>query len=751
MALFPFSQRFFLFLVGVLTILISIVLFSTALDELLEGEAPAAVAVQPPVLPALSRHVMVFCIDGLRWDLAQNPSVAPNYAKAMREHTHGAVMASPVTMTSSAVRGIGVGLRSDLEQIVMNLNASAVKYNHLLDNAKAAGIRTALAGDITWAQILGDFDEQVVDANGIALETDNSDEILDAARRMVQSETPPHLLIIHLIAPDHFGHAYGTLDMRYRELIRKIDGRMQAFFDEISPRWTVLAVSDHGQTDTGTHGMATDITRRTPLFAFGPGIRPGVELGEVDQVDLSATLAVLLGISGPARGRGTALVEMLDINEEQAASVVCADARRVIHVAREDGQESVAERLATLANGCGTNAPAVKRAAAARATVRAYDRAIDEARSGQGRTASLVAGLSVLFLLLAGAWSCETNGNTRFYWRKRLGLTLTATMISAITVALTLYVERMAQPYDDVVRGVLFAVAGVALLLIVGFPSFAADWFHRMSVVGWALVVGAVAWSYPTNTPHLAYGVLLLFGLLWLLAPRADLAEGRVRTIVSGRFRLPWWRVVLFGLALVALLPAGYYHGDPTPPWLRAHPAWMLGLGIVALVGWLLAGATMRDCHASKARILIDGVVAMAVASSSLLLRRVIPADVGLAAMFVLPAGAVIALLARRNTLALGLLFAGYGWVSRDAEVLPLASAAIGLEAVLHTVVRAKEPGDVAIEHRPWAVVLLATTLFAAVFLVRIGLQGGLDLTNIDYGVGGFGDPEVSQFRVGRP
>jgi len=32
---------------------------------------------------------------------------------------------------------------------------------------------------------------------------------------------------------------------------------------------------------------------------------------------------------------------------------------------------------------------------------------------------------------------------------------------------------------------------------------------------------------------------------------------------------------------------------------------------------------------------------------------------------------------------------------------------------------------------------------------VRIGLQGGLDLTNIDYGVGGFGDPEVSQFRVG--
>ena len=38
--------------------------------------------------------------------------------------------------------------------------------------------------------------------------------------------------------------------------------------------------------------------------------------------------------------------------------------------------------------------------------------------------------------------------------------------------------------------------------------------------------------------------------------------------------------------------------------------------------------------------------------------------------------------------------------------------------------------------------------MFSSAYLLRVGLQGGLDLGNIDYGVGSFGNPGVGQGRL---
>jgi predicted AlkP superfamily pyrophosphatase or phosphodiesterase len=66
-----------------------------------------------------------------------------------------------------------------------------------------------------------------------------------------------------------------------------------------------------GQTDPervrpGTHGFAPDAHEMQALFvAWGPSIRPGVRLTDVDSVDVQPLLGALLGIAVP-RGDGTA-------------------------------------------------------------------------------------------------------------------------------------------------------------------------------------------------------------------------------------------------------------------------------------------------------------------------------------------------------------------------------------------------------------------------------------------------------------
>jgi hypothetical protein len=77
-----------------------------------------------------------------------------------------------------------------------------------------------------------------------------------------------------------------------------------------------------------------------------------------------------------------------------------------------------------------------------------------------------------------------------------------------------------------------------------------------------------------------------------------------------------------------------------------------------------------------------------------------------------------------------------------------LVAAGVVLESIALAAARRSEPDDSTAERRPWLGATLVTAAFSAVYLARIALQGGLDLTNIDYGVGGFGAAEVSAVQA---
>jgi hypothetical protein len=433
---------------------------------------------------------------------------------------------------------------------------------------------------------------------------------------------------------------------------------------------------------------------------------------------------------------------LLDIDPEQEAALACADARRVQRAAQVDGHRSMVATLADIAAPCAeAGSPPRVRAKAGTDTVRAYDQLLDDAHSSEGLSATIVVILCVMLALgvPAGLLAYATDRHKRAAVAR---FAILAFGVAAISVGLTYGVEKIPQPFDDVVRGSLFGVGNLLLLLGVLFPSQAARQTGRVPALFLAMLPGAIAWSYPTNTPHEALAGLSLGAVLWWFAPHADVRA--FRSILHGAKALPWWRIVLGVLGIVGLLPAGYYHGDPTPPFLHQRPWLVFLLGVLAIAAWLAAGARARDGRLRHGDLGIAFVASVA----SLLLRDRVPPVVGLVSMLSLPMLSVVALQRRRFTLAFGLGLSAWAWVSRDTEVMPLLCAALVLEAVGHSARGAARSADPDASHRPWMLASLSLVLFGGAFLTRAALQGGLDLTNIDYNVGAFGDPHVSEVRA---
>lgn len=729
------------FFVGAWAFLAPFILFFTTIREMLHVRDLPAVAPEPAPHAPLTSHVLLFIPDALRYDFAVDATRAPHFARHMRDDTHAVVWTGRVTMTSAAVLAMGAGQRGSFSQIITNLNVRRVGYNDIFTNARASGLRTALAGDETWSQTFGKFDEQVVDANGIAIDVDNSAEIFAAAEKMILAPSPPQLVVAHLIAPDHQGHAHMSSSETYRRFLLKFDEDTQHFLDKVPPDWTVIALADHGQTDTGAHGTDTEIMRKTPMFAYGPGIRKGVALPDVDQVDIAYTIATLLGIPGPAHGLGVAVTGMLDVPPATAADIACAEARRVQRLAAADGLADIQRKVGSLSAPCDQpQGPLDNRRAAGVAAVRMFDQSTQSAQqSSSVMSFSVVVGLGLLGLLLP-AWLLSRShrdigprGVARF--------TALAAAIGATSVFLTFYVERITPPFHNVVRAALFVVANGAALYGLLRPSKAARFFDRSPALALALLPGALAVSYTANTQVESLVALTLGTALWLFAPHADLLD--VPSIRRGTRTLPLWHVALAAVAIVALGPFGIRNDNPTPQFLQARPWLLLAASFAAILAWLAAGFRHRD----RSPKLMDLAAALTSAVACVLLRRIIPPYLGITAVVLFPALALTAAFFRRFTLAYGLAFSAYAWVSRDIELLAVASAAFVVEAVSLSAARS-QPSAMLSKLRPYAVATLVTLLFAAVFLVRVGLQGGLDLGNIDYGAGSFGHPDVSQVQV---
>jgi len=669
--------------------------------------APTALPIPPPLTRGLTKHVVFVVVDGLRYDVATDPERMPIFSKRMQELASGEMWAGTVSMTSSAVLTYATGQRGGVDQIINNETGKQVAYNNILDNVRAAGMKTAGTGDHAWFNMFRDsWSKKHPDPAGVAIDVDYNAEIFAVAYEYIRDVERAHLIVTHFVTPDHQAHAYGVLSERYRKHIRDFDQKLDAFLREIPSDTTVFITSDHGATDTGTHGSDTPVQRRSPFVAYGPGVVGArSEHAPLDQIDVPGTLAALLGVPSPAHGRGHVLVELLDLPDEQRADIACRDLERLATYVRSIESVDAPSPCA--------GSPRDKMTYA-RATARSLDASLGSASLGGKAFAWLVPLLAFLatFALAVLTLSLFPDG---------LALGAGAVMV-AVAVALTLYVERLAG-YGPTIGRVLLYVAGNALVLFAVLRTrVVADWFEQNPSLG-ALILPGLLIVTPTRTTQIESFVLVAVVSLMAMFGRLPVA----RPLVERRPRL----FAVLAL-LVFLAPVAFRENNMALKTVLAYPV------PVAIASIVLFGATRSSRD-------VLTVVGVAIASASLLLRRSAPPAVCLAAWITLPiAGVLVLVTGRRRPLGELLLFAGYLWVSRDLDVPVLVAI------VLLTEIFGRSLGEQLGEGAPRLMLLaLACYLFSISFLGRVGLENGIDFMQLDWGAGAFRDPDASVARIG--
>jgi hypothetical protein len=715
---------------GIVSIMGAVVLCLVTLFELLHTKAPQKVVPLAPVLPTRTHQVVLAVIDGLRYDLAINPERAPNVARRMREHVHGVMWAGRITMTSAAVFTIGTGQRSEMSHIITNLNASRSPYNDIFTNLKQSGKRSALAGDFVWEQCFGRFDQQITDEHGLAIHVDNSPEILAAAQQLATTQPRPSLLVAHFMAPDHQGHAYGTNSQQYLNHLKRFDAGFEHFLTSLDTDTTVIVISDHGAKDSGTHGTDTERERKTPLFAYGPGIRAHGNAGNMDQADLGPTLSVLLGIPSPTHARGTVLNSLLDLTPSQQAKVACNEALRVKQLALAEGEKQFLQQNQDIIQACQSPTPSSTQPAVD--YVRSWDQWLDTQKEQAGKRGELWA---ILFLVLFGTtavWLFAPNGTqiSLLGWNVRiLGPTL---LMAALCVGLTYYVERTHAPWPNVIRGCLFGVSNLLLFVMLVASKRVFSWVERHPYLAATMLPMALALSYTANTQAQSFIVLVVLALIWgfrwlTLAPFRSWPKLAVVALVVGL-------VILFpyGTRQIAPLSGGYW----TSQWR------MTAINYAVTVGWLVSCFRFREPTVRYSEL----ALACLLPGLGFVVRPWLPSSVALALLVITPWAALVAWRKKKYNLLVSLGFSSYLWVSRAHEVL----AVLGSVMVLEVIALALSSCNRQQQLSPVPSLLVCTTLlFATTFVARCGLQLGLDFTGMDWGAGVLGDPDASQWRIG--
>src|SRR5262249_49075693 len=154
---------------------------------------------------------------------------------------------------------------------------------------------------------------------------------------------PPAFTVIHITETDFVAHQFGTVDPRYREVMRRWDGVVDEFIKRtLDGRTTVIVTSDHGNDAWGSHGGGADIFRRVPVLLLGKGIRPAHGF-VMNNVDMPATIAILLGVRLPGGAIAKPATAPLDLTIEEEATVLRATYDHLIAVAESKGEPDLSE------------------------------------------------------------------------------------------------------------------------------------------------------------------------------------------------------------------------------------------------------------------------------------------------------------------------------------------------------------------------------------------------------------------------
>ena len=375
--------------VFVLGMVFQVVFFVSIFDiyfqsPLVTGVAPVGYPASAGGAPA--KRVVLFVADGLRADtLFGNPEVAPFLHSVV--HSGGSFGVSHTHVPTESRPGhvaLLAGFYEDVSAVTKGWAANPVEFDSVLNRSSAAyafgspdivpmfvdpvphahgDTYDSAMEDFALASSSSTLDEWVFDKVA-ALFEDPASVFPDAGLEVADLGKEGSFFFLHLLGIDTAGHAKRPASDAYVENLRDVDKgveRMVALFEDAygpaAASGTVFVfTADHGMSNRGSHGDGDPDNTMTPLIVWGAGAkRPvkspagrrgkarrgfarrdpeswdpsleGLDRKDVEQANVAALMASLLGVPYPTNSVGLLPVEYLNVPMPYKLGAMMTNAR----------------------------------------------------------------------------------------------------------------------------------------------------------------------------------------------------------------------------------------------------------------------------------------------------------------------------------------------------------------------------------------------------------------------------------------
>ncbi|XP_034237411.1 GPI ethanolamine phosphate transferase 2 isoform X2 [Thrips palmi] len=282
------------------------------------------------------RHIgklVLVVIDAFRWDFVETPEYMP-YVTELRRSKKALLLTArchPPTATMPRIKAIMTGSIPNYVDVAFNLGSNKVLEDNLIHQSVENDLKVVFYGDELWLNL---FPDKFIRKEGTTsfLVSDYTEVDANVTRRIGKElkKNDWDILILHYLGLDHIGHLAGPRSPLIPDKLREMDGVIKLLHESLQ-KWDLehsqafpsylVVTGDHGMHDSGSHGGATlgEILASLLLIESTPhnislsGKRP-----EVSQIDLGATLAVLLGLPIPKLSLGALIPHALHrLSDEQ--------------------------------------------------------------------------------------------------------------------------------------------------------------------------------------------------------------------------------------------------------------------------------------------------------------------------------------------------------------------------------------------------------------------------------------------------
>lgn len=245
-------------------------------------------------------------------------------------------LADPPTTTLQRLKGMTTGSLPTFIDMGSNFATPELNEDNVIDQIAGNNMSAVFMGDSTWVELFPNrFKRKYSYPSFNIYDLDSVDNAILKHLPKEMEKTDWDILVAHFLGVDHCGHKHGPL---HHEMARKLTemndvikkvaetidndtmliGKTLAKkrFENFNYFHRFLVMGDHGMTVEGDHGGSSEAEVEALLFAYSknaPFVPTVYENGlkEMQQIDLSPTLATIMGVPVPFSSLGTVQLQLL--------------------------------------------------------------------------------------------------------------------------------------------------------------------------------------------------------------------------------------------------------------------------------------------------------------------------------------------------------------------------------------------------------------------------------------------------------